>query len=55
MAALTLVELARHAGMKLDTVNKSVLRMRQRIQNETPMKRKHAKVLLALVAGKGAL
>lgn len=50
---MTLAEIARHAGMKLDTVNKSVLRMRQRIKKEASMKRKHAKVMKTLVAGKG--
>jgi hypothetical protein len=51
---ITLAELALKAGMKLDTVNKSVLRMRLRINRELPMRRKHAKVMKALVAGKGA-
>ena len=50
---MTLAELARHAGMKLDTVNKSVLRMRQHIMHEVPMRRKHTQVMKALVAGKG--
>ena len=50
---MTLAELARHARMKLDTVNKSVLRMRQRIIKDAPMRRKHAQVMKTLVAGNG--
>jgi hypothetical protein len=48
---MTLSEIARHAGMKLDTVNKSILRMRQRIMKEEPMRRMHAKVMKTLAAG----
>ncbi len=39
---MTLSEMARHAGMKLDTVDKRILRMRPRIMKEAPMRRKHA-------------
>ena len=53
--AMTLAELATHAGMKLDTVNKCVLRMRQRVKKELQMKRNHAQVMKALVAGSWAL
>ena len=52
---MTLAELARHAGMQLDTVNKSVPRMRQRVKMDAQMKRHHVKVMQALVAGKVAL
>ena len=52
---MTLAELARRAGMKLDTVNKSVPRMRQRVKMDAQMKRHHVKGMKALVAGKGAL
>ena len=52
---MTLAELARHAGMQLDTVNKSVPRMRQPVKMDAQMKRHHVKVMQALIAGKGAL
>jgi len=45
---MTLAEIATRAGMKLDTVNKCVLRMRQRVKKEPQMKRHHAHVMKAL-------
>ncbi len=51
---MTLAEIARHAGMKLDTVNKSIWRMRQRIMREAPMRRKHAKVKTLAAGTEGA-
>lgn len=49
---MTLAEIARHAGMKLDTVNKSILRMRQCILKEVSIRRRHARVMRKLVAEK---
>jgi hypothetical protein len=50
---LTLAELATHAEMKLDTVNKCVLRMRRRLEKEPPMKRYHAWVMQVLSGKEG--
>jgi len=49
---MTLAEIATHAGMKLDTVNKCVLRMQQRVKREPRMKRHHAHVMTALNTGR---
>jgi len=49
---MTLAEIATQAGMKLDTVNKCVLRMRQRVKKEPQMKRHHAHVMKTLISGR---
>ena len=49
---MTLAEIATHAGMKLDTVNKCVLGMRQRVDKEAKMKRNYVHVMHVLQEGK---